>query len=260
MNRRAFVTGLGAALAAPLGVEAQQSDRVYRLGLLDTSSPDAGRQSWWDAFRQQMRAIGYVEGQNLVLERRWGEGDDDRLRKRAVELVALNVDVLVTGGINAAFAAKRATSRIPIVMATGADPVALGLVASLRQPGGNITGMTSIQPDLAGKRLELIRMIAPSAVRVGVLWDEGSPGSRVVVNETEVAARAIRLTIRRLLSAALRLLTKRSPPQRVRARMRSTSSIARCCSRIANGSRSSRSGTGCRPSSVRVSTSKPVAS
>jgi putative ABC transport system substrate-binding protein len=198
MNRRAFVTGLGAALAAPLGVEAQQSDRVYRLGLLDTSSPDAGRQSWWDAFRQQMRAIGYVEGQNLVLERRWGEGDDDRLRKRAVELVALNVDVLVTGGINAAFAAKRATSRIPIVMATGADPVALGLVASLRQPGGNITGMTSIQPDLAGKRLELIRMIAPSAVRVGVLWDEGSPGSRVVVNETEVAARAIRLTIRRL--------------------------------------------------------------
>jgi putative tryptophan/tyrosine transport system substrate-binding protein len=198
MDRRAFVTGFGAVLAAPLGVEAQQSDRVYRLGLLDTSSPDAGRQSWWDAFRQQMRAIGYVEGQNLVLERRWGEGDDDRLRKRAVELVALNVDVLVTGGINAAFAAKRATSRIPIVMATGADPVALGLVASLRQPGGNITGMTSIQPDLAGKRLELIRMIAPSAVRVGVLWDEGSPGSRVVVNETDVAARAIRLTIRRL--------------------------------------------------------------
>jgi putative ABC transport system substrate-binding protein len=198
MNRRAFVTGLGAALAAPLAAKAQQSDKVYRLGLLDTSSPDTARKSWWDAFRQQMRTIGYIEGQNLVLERRWGEGDDDRLLKLAVELIGLKVDVLVTGGVNAAVAAKRATSRIPIVMATGADPVAVGLVNSLRQPGGNITGMTSVQADLAGKRLELIRLIAPHAARIGVLWDERSPGSRVVVRETEVAARSSGLAIRSL--------------------------------------------------------------
>jgi len=104
--------------------------------------------------------------------------------------------VLVTAGANAAVAAKRATSSIPIVMATGPDPVELGLVASLRLPGSNITGMTSIQSELSGKRLELIRMIAPNAEPVGVLWDETSPGSRLTVHETEVAARSAGLAIR----------------------------------------------------------------
>jgi putative tryptophan/tyrosine transport system substrate-binding protein len=195
MNRRAFVTGFGAVLAAPLGAGAQQGHRVHRLGLLDYSSPDAARQAWWDAFRQQMRALGYVEGQNLALERRWGQGDNDRLLKFAVELVGLKVDVVITAGANAAVAAKRATSSIRIVMATGTDPVELGLIASLRQPGGNITGMTSIQSELAGKRLELVRIVAPSATRVAVLWDEGNPGSRIALHETEVAARSAGLAI-----------------------------------------------------------------
>jgi putative tryptophan/tyrosine transport system substrate-binding protein len=127
--------------------------------------------------------------------RRWGQGDNDRLLRLAVELVGLKVDVLITAGANAAVAAKRATSSIPIVMATGTDPVELGLIASLRQPGGNITGMTSIQSELAGKRLELVRIVVPSATRVAVLWDEGNRGSRLALHETEVAARSAGLAI-----------------------------------------------------------------
>jgi putative tryptophan/tyrosine transport system substrate-binding protein len=195
LTRRRMLAGTLAAFATPLAAEGQLGDKVHRLGLLDYSSPDAARQAWWDAFRQQMRALGYLEGQNLALERRWGQGDNDRLLKLAVELVGLKLDVLVTAGANAAVAAKRATSTIPIVMATGTDPVELGLAAALRKPGSNITGLTSIQGELAGKRLELIGIVAPSVTRVGVLWDEKNPASRLAVHETEVVARSVGLVI-----------------------------------------------------------------
>jgi putative ABC transport system substrate-binding protein len=143
IDRRTFLAGTGAVLlAAPLAVEAQQGGTVYRIGLLDFSEPDPARQAWWMALRQRMRELGYVEGQNVVFEPRWGRGDDDRMPKLAAELVGLKVDIFVTGGARAVQAAKQATSTIPIVMATGSDPVAVGLVASLRQPGGNITGLT----------------------------------------------------------------------------------------------------------------------
>ncbi len=166
----------GGLLTAPLTAAAQQAGKVFRIGLLDYSAPDVGRQSWWSAFRQQMRQLGYVEGQNVTFEPRWAQGDLDRVLKLAAELVALKVDV-------------------PIVMGTGSDPVAVGLVASLRQPGGNVTGMTSINSELSAKRLELLRNVAPRASRIAILWDESDAGSHLNVEETEAAAKRLGLTM-----------------------------------------------------------------
>jgi putative ABC transport system substrate-binding protein len=199
MDRRAFLGTLaGGLLAAPLAAEAQQAGKVYRIGLLDFSAPDPARQAWWTALRQQMRQLGYVEGQNVSFEPRWAQGDTDRLPKLAAELVGLKVDLIVTGGTSAAIAAKRATSTIPIVMATGSDPVAVGLVASLRQPGGNVTGMTAINSELAAKRLDLLRIVAPRASRIAILWDETDAGSRLNADGTEAAAKTAGLTIHRV--------------------------------------------------------------
>jgi len=196
MERRAFVVAMaGGLLTAPLTAAAQQAGKVFRIGLLDYSAPDAGRQAWWSAFRQEMRQLGYVEGQNVTFEPRWAQGDLDRVLKLAAELVGLKVDVIVTGGQSAAIAAKRATSTIPIVMGTGSDPVAVGLVASLRQPGGNVTGMTSINSELSAKRLELLRNVAPRASRIAILWDESDTGSHLNVEETEAAAKRLGLTM-----------------------------------------------------------------
>jgi putative tryptophan/tyrosine transport system substrate-binding protein len=180
---------------ASLSSEAQQGGKIYRIGLLDFSAPDTARQAWWNAFRQQMRQLGYVEGQNVSYEPRWGQGDHDRLQKVAAELINLKVDLVVTGGSSAAIVLKRATSTIPIVTATGSDPVAVGLVASLRQPDGNVTGMTSINSELAAKRLELLRTVAPRASRIAMLWDEKDAGSRLGVQESEAAAKTAGLTI-----------------------------------------------------------------
>ena len=198
VRRRFMAVMAGGLLAATRAAEAQQAGKVYRIGLLDYSAPDPARQAWWNAFRQQMRQLGYVEGQNVSFEPRWAQGDTDRLSKLATELVGLKVDVIVTGGQVAAIAAKRATSTIPIVMGTGSDPVAVGLVASLRQPGGNVTGLTSINSELSGKRLELLRTVAPRAASIAILWDEGDAGSRLIVDETEAAARTAGLTIHRV--------------------------------------------------------------
>ena len=163
----------GGLVAAPLAAEAQQPGKMYRIGLLDYGTSDSGRQAWWDAFRRRMRELGYVDGQNITFEPRSAQGDDNRLAKLAAELVGLGVDLIVTGGQAAAIAAKRATSTIPIVMATGSDPVAVGLVASLRRPGGNLTGMTSINSELSAKRLEFLRNVAPRASRIAILWEIG---------------------------------------------------------------------------------------
>jgi putative ABC transport system substrate-binding protein len=196
MDRRTFVCALtGGLLAAPLAVEAQQAGKVWRIGLLDYSAPDPARQEWWNAFRQQMRQFGYVEGQNVRFEPRWAQGDHDRLQTLAAELVGLKMDLIVTGGQATVTAARRATLTIPIVMATGSDPVALGLVSSLRQPGGNITGITSINSELAAKRLDLLRTIAPRASRIAMLWDGTDAGSRLGVQQTEAAAKTAGVSI-----------------------------------------------------------------
>ena len=196
VDRRAFIGTLtGSLLAAPLAAEAQPAGKVYRIGLLDYSAPDPARQEWWKAFRQQMRQLGYVEGQNVRFEPRWAQSDYDQLQKLAAELVGLKMDLIVTGGTNAGIAAKRATSTIPIVMASGGDPVASGVAASLSQPGGNLTGMTSINRELAGKRLELLRNVAPRASRVAILWDERNVGNRLGVDDAEAAAKTVGLSI-----------------------------------------------------------------
>jgi putative ABC transport system substrate-binding protein len=183
------------AVFGAVPAETQQSDRVYRIGLLDYRS--VARRDWWIAFHQQMRKLGYTEGQNVSFEQRWAQADD-QLSKLAAELVDLNVDIIVTGATNATMAAKRATSIIPIVTASGSDPVALGLAASLRRPGGNVTGMTSISSQLAGKRLEFLRLVVPDVSQMAILWDERNPASRLAVQETEAAAQRLGLTLKRV--------------------------------------------------------------
>ena len=196
IDRRTFLAGTGAVLlAAPLTAESQQAGKVTRIGLLEFSAPDSARQALWNAFRQRLRELGYVEGQNVAFEARWAQDDDDRLSKLAAELVGLKMDLIVTAATVSALAAKRATSTIPIVMATGADPVAVGLVANLRQPGGNVTGMTTINSELAAKRLELIRLVVPRASRIAILWDETGSTFRFALDRTVAEAKRAGFTI-----------------------------------------------------------------
>jgi ABC-type uncharacterized transport system substrate-binding protein len=200
-SRRTFlVTFAGGVLAAPLVAEEQPAGKVYRIGSLEFSVPDPARQALWNGFRQRMRELGYVEGQNVTFEPRWAHDDTDRLSKLAAELVDLKVDVIVTAGLISALAAKRATATIPIVMATGAHPVAVGLVANLSQPGGNVTGITTISRELIAKRLELLRLVAPRASRIAILWDGTSPASRTAVDGTEEAAKRAGFTIHSVLA------------------------------------------------------------
>jgi putative ABC transport system substrate-binding protein len=177
--------------------EAQQPKTIPRIGFLGIGSASSvtGR---FEAFRQGLRELGYVEGQNIVIEWRFAEGKREELPALASELVRLKVDVIVTAGTTATTPAKRATSTIPIVMAYSADPVGTGLVASLSRPGGNVTGLTEISPDLAGKRLELIREAVPRATRVAVLWDGSRPANIDVLKEIDAAARAYGVRVQSL--------------------------------------------------------------
>jgi putative ABC transport system substrate-binding protein len=164
---RGTVTLALALLLAPLAADAQPPTKVFRIGLLYGSSPLPGTA---EAFRQGLRDLGYVEGQHVVIEQRWAERSEERLRELATELVQLPVDVLVAqGGLYTLRAAKDATSTIPIVMVGASDPVGQGFVASLAQPGGNITGTSSLQADVDGKRLELLKEVVPHAARIAVL-------------------------------------------------------------------------------------------
>jgi putative ABC transport system substrate-binding protein len=192
MERRIFLGMIaGGLLAAPLAAEAQQAPgKIPVIGLLDLSAPDAARLNWWNAFRQALRELGYVEGQSIRFEARWAQGRLDRLPDLAAELVRLRVDVIVTGGGETARAAKQATATVPIVMATGGDPVKLGVVESLARPGGNVTGVSSLSSQLIAKRMELLRALVPKDSRVGILWDE-TPNSRMSMQELEAAARAL---------------------------------------------------------------------
>ena len=161
-----------------------------RIGLLETGSL-AGRAPLWEAFRQGMRELGYVEGRTVVFEARGADGKPERLAALAAELVRLKVDAIVTAGTAATPAARQATATIPIVMATGSDPVGLGFVASLARPGGNVTGVTTLSPELSAKRLELARQLVPGASRLALLGDAGSAATAIQVQETEAAARAL---------------------------------------------------------------------
>jgi putative ABC transport system substrate-binding protein len=196
MDRRAFIGTLtGGLLAAPLAAEAQLAAKAPLIGTLDYGAPDAARLDWWKAFREALQELGYVEGRNIAFEARWAEGRVDRLPGLAAELVRLQVNVIVTGGGETARAAKQATATIPIVMATGSDPLRLGVVASLAQPGGNVTGVTSLSSELIAKRLQLLRELLPKVSRVAVLSDD-TLNSRASVRDTEAGARMLHIEIR----------------------------------------------------------------
>jgi putative tryptophan/tyrosine transport system substrate-binding protein len=193
VNRRAFVTGLGAVLAATLIVEAQQARTMPRIAFLTTTSP--GSSPTTDAFRQGLRELGYVEGQNITIEWRWGRGRTDRFPEFAAEVARLNVDVIVAANDAAGRAAQRATHTIPIVIPTIGDPVGGGFVASHAKPGGNITGITSSGPDVAAKRLQIFKEILPRASTVGLLVDVTDLGHDASVREIESAAPALGIRV-----------------------------------------------------------------
>jgi putative tryptophan/tyrosine transport system substrate-binding protein len=169
--------------------EAQQPKKVPRIGLLSTVS-SSSITSRIEAFRQGLRELGYVEGKNIFIEHRSAEGKLDRLPALASELVHLKVDVIVTTGPTSTYAAKEATFTIPIVMTTDTDPVGNGFVASLARPGGNITGLSALAPELSGKQLELLKEIVPKLSRVAVFGTSTNPGNSQMLREVELAGGA----------------------------------------------------------------------
>jgi putative ABC transport system substrate-binding protein len=193
ITRRAFCSML---LALPFPARAQQPKKIPRIGYL--SSADAASDSArYEAIRLALHERGYIEGQNIVSEYRYAEGKLDRLAELAAELVRLKVDIIVVGGDIPTRAAKNATKTIPIVMmGTGSDPVEAGLVESLARPGGNVTGITNLNRELGGKRVELLKEAVPKVARVAVLYDPGVPDSVLDVKEVlPVAARALKITM-----------------------------------------------------------------
>jgi putative ABC transport system substrate-binding protein len=175
-------------------VDAQQAPKIARIGYLSPSTP-ALAAGFVEAFRQGLRELGYVEGKTFVLEVRYGEARVERLPELARELVGRKVDVIVAGTDAAIAAVKRETQTIPIVMTTSNDPVGTGFVASLARPGGNITGLSAISPELSGKRLELLRNAVPGLSRVAFLWNPDVRGNVLDYKETEGAARSQRLEL-----------------------------------------------------------------
>ena len=176
---------------APLATEAQPVRKTPRLGVLVSGVPPGGPGKELEAFRQGLRELGYVEGQTITLEVRWDEHHRERWPDLAADLVRLRVDLIVAGTTAAAWAAKQATSSIPIVMAVSSDPVRDGLVASLAHPGGNITGLSIMATEVTGKRFELLTAAVPGLTRVALLLDAGSPRRQVDLHDHETAARVL---------------------------------------------------------------------
>jgi putative ABC transport system substrate-binding protein len=204
VQRRVFISLLGAAAAWPLAARAQQPAMPV-IGMLDSRSPDA-LMDRLRGFRQGLKDTGYVEGENVAIEYRWAENQFDRLPALAAELVRRRVAVIATsGGPAVAFAAKAATTTIPIVFTVGEDPVRLGLVASLAQPGGNLTGINFLVGELSAKRLELLRALVPAATRVVVLVNPAqATNTESTLREVEAAARAMGLQIQVLNASTSR--------------------------------------------------------
>ena len=187
-------------LAASLGTAAAQpAGKVPRVGyLLAGSHSDPQRQRLLEAFRQGLRELGYVEGQNIAIESRWAEGQYDRYPALAADLVRSKVDVIVAQSGAATRAAQQATRTIPIVMSLSNDAVGSGLVASLARPGGNVTGLTIMAPDLAGKQFQLLKEVVPKVSRVALLTNPANPASAPFLREAEVAARALGVRLQTL--------------------------------------------------------------
>jgi putative tryptophan/tyrosine transport system substrate-binding protein len=191
IRRREFMILLGGAAAWPLAASAQQPGRVWRIGVLETTSMQLNAANF-DAFRQSLRDLGYIDKQNLVIEYRSAEGRGERFAELAADLLRLNVDVIVTRGTPAVLAAKKATTTTPIVMAAMGEP--LMVVASLANPGGNITGLSGYTTDLEGKRAEVLKELVPGAVRIAGLYNMGNPVVPPQWNELQTAARKLGFT------------------------------------------------------------------
>jgi putative tryptophan/tyrosine transport system substrate-binding protein len=183
VRRRQFIALLGGATAWPVVARAQQGAKLPTIGFLGTTSPSSWSQ-WVAAFAQRLRDLGWIDGRTVAIEYRWAEGRNERFAEIAAEFVRLNVDVIVTSG-GAVTAAKQATSVIPIVFAIANDPVGSGLVASLARPGGNVTGLSLQAPDVAGKRLGLLREAIPGLRRLGVLANVGYPAAVLEMSEVQ---------------------------------------------------------------------------
>src|SRR6516164_2035617 len=189
MRRRQFITLLGGAAAWPLAARGQQVSSVPRIGYLSPGSASSGPLNYYDEFRRELRELGYVEGQNVVIEYRFADGKFDRLAELAAELVRLNVDVIVSVVTQASLAAKNATGTIPIVIVSVGDPVGAGLVASLARPGANVTGTSAMIIEVIGKSLALLKETVPTASPVAVLWNpDNVTYQSQILREAEIAA------------------------------------------------------------------------
>jgi len=189
---RFVITTLLLAIVNP--IHAQQSEKIFRIGLLDSSNA-SGRAGLLEAFQQELNKLRWIEGKNIFFEYRFAEGKNERLPELAADLVRLKVDLIVVAGTPSALAVKNATTTIPIVMATGGDPVGAGLVASLARPGGNVTGFSSLG-ELNTKRLEVLKDAVPKLAGVGLLWPSGGGvGIKLQVNELRPAALALKLKL-----------------------------------------------------------------
>jgi putative ABC transport system substrate-binding protein len=190
-----MVTLMLSLLIAPLAAEAQPAAKVPRIGVLTNSSLDSASVHYIEPFRQGLRDLSYVEGQNIAVEYRFAEWQDDRLPALAAELLQLPVDVLVTLSAPATRVAQQATTTIPIVFMIVNDPVGQGFVASLAQPGGNVTGVSTLSSELSGKRLELLQEAVPGLRRVALLWNAANPGMALQFREAQAAAQGLGLAL-----------------------------------------------------------------
>jgi ABC-type uncharacterized transport system substrate-binding protein len=193
VKRRDFITLLGGAVAWPLAARAQQAKRPI-VGFLGDSTPLAENERA-AAFARRLHDLGWIDGRTIAIEYRWADARSDRLAEIAAEFSRLKVDVIVTGGTPATMAAKQATSVIPIVFATAGDPVGVGLVASLARPGGNVTGLSVLAVDLAGKRLDLLREVISNLGRLAIMGNVGNPLTVLELGELQAAARPLGLQL-----------------------------------------------------------------
>ncbi len=208
MNRRDSVLALLVLGAVPFAAEAQQKGKIWRIGVLELASPALNAANF-DAFRQGLRELGYIEGQNFAIEYRSADGRQERFPDLATELVRLKVDLILTRGAPASLAAKNATKSIPVVIAATGDPVGSGILASLARPGGNVTGLSAFNVELYSKRIELLKELVPSLARIAGVFNMGNPVVPIQWKEVERGARA--------LGVQLQLLDVRNPEDLGRA-------------------------------------------
>jgi ABC-type uncharacterized transport system substrate-binding protein len=194
MKRREFITLFGATAAWPVAAHAQQAVKLPTIGFLGQTTRSGGSE-WVAAFVRRLHELGWNEGRTIAIEYRWAEGREERFAELAAELVRLKVDVIVTSGTPAVMASKQATSVIPIVFATAGDPVGNNLVASLARPGGNVTGLSILAADLAGKRLELLREAVPGLRRLAIMGNIGNPFTVLEMGEVQAAAGTLGLEV-----------------------------------------------------------------